>query len=77
MNIRFDDEFFEQLKNVMSASDYRPLRFKELCYLYDVNTEEEKETFLEWLSQLCDEVKRVKTKNNRYMLPPKGMLTGI
>ncbi len=77
MDIRFDDEFFEQLKNVMSASDYRPLRFKELCYLYDVSTEEEKETFLEWLSQLCDDVKLVKTKNNRYMLPPKGMLTGI
>ena len=70
-------EMFEKLREQMSQPDYRPLKFKELCYLYEITTEEEKEAFLEYINRLCDDVKLVKTKNNRYMLPPKGMLVGI
>ncbi|MBO4591804.1 MAG: ribonuclease R [Eubacterium sp.] len=66
--------FFTEL---MGKNDYRPLKFKELCYLLDVSGEEEKQKFLEMLNTLCDEVKIIKTKNNRYMLPPKGVLVGI
>ena len=77
MNIILDEDFYEQLKKIMSASDYRPLKFKELCYLYDVNTEDDKQQFLEYLTDLTNDVKLIKTKNNRYMLPPKGMLVGI
>ena len=78
-----DTKYFdiEELMNffteLMGKNDYRPLKFKELCYLLDVSDEEEKQKFLEMLNTLCDEVKIIKTKNNRYMLPPKGVLVGI
>ena len=78
-----DTKYFdiEELMNffteLMGKNDYRPLKFKELCYLLDVSGEEEKQKFLEMLNTLCDEVKIIKTKNNRYMLPPKGVLVGI
>ena len=71
------EELFEKMYTVMSANDYRPMRFKELCYLFDITDGETKDEFLQYLCNLCDDVKLVKTKNDRYMLPPKGMLVGI
>ena len=68
-------EIYESFKERMSASDYRPLKFKELCSLYDM--EDVKDDFLDYINRLCDDVKLIKTKNNRYMLPPKDMLVGI
>ena len=68
-------EIYESFKKRMSASDYRPLKFKELCSLYDM--EDVKDDFLDYINRLCDDVKLIKTKNNRYMLPPKDMLVGI
>ncbi|MBP3232884.1 MAG: ribonuclease R [Eubacterium sp.] len=76
----YSEEFqkiYENMVDIMSANDYRPMKFKELCYLYDINTAEEKDDFLTFINKLCDEVKLIKTKNNRYMLPPKNVLTGI
>jgi len=70
-------EIYESFREFMSKNDYRPLKFKELCYMYEVNDEEKKEAFLVFLNKLCDDVKLIKTKNNRYMLPPKDMMTGI
>ena len=71
-----ENEIYESFKELISKNDYRPLKFKELCYMYEVDTEEKKATFLEYLNKLCDDVLLIKTKNNRYMLPPKDMLTG-
>ena len=70
------NEIFDNMVDIMSKSDYRPLKFKELCYLYDITSTEDKEDFLLYMNSLCDEVKLIKTKNNRYMLPPKNVLTG-
>ena len=68
---------YEDMKQKMSEPDYRPLKFKELCYLYDISDEKAKVRFLDYLNILCDDVQLIKTKNNRYMLPPKNMLVGI
>ena len=72
-----ENEIYESFKEFMSKNDYRPLKFKEICYMFEVDDEEKKEAFLTFLNKLCDDVKLIKTKNNRYMLPPKDMLTGI
>ena len=77
---KYSEEFqkiYENMVDIMSANDYRPMKFKELCYLYDITTAEAKDEFLNFINNLCDEVKLIKTKNNRYMLPPKNVLTGI
>ena len=68
-----ENEIYESFKELMSKNDYRPLKFKELCYMYEVDTEEKKAAFLEYLNKLCDDVLLIKTKNNRYMLPPKDV----
>ena len=70
-------EMYEKLKTQMSENNYRPLKYKELCYLYDISSEEDKTDFLNLLNKLCDEVKLIKTKNDRYMLPPRGVMVGI
>ncbi len=70
-------EMYEKLKIQMSENNYRPLKYKELCYFYDISSDEEKESFLNLLNKLCDEVKLIKTKNDRYMLPPRGVMVGI
>ncbi len=70
-------EIYDKLNELMSRADYRPMRFKELCVLYEITESDKKEEFLNLLSHFCDDVKLVKTKNDRYMLPPKGMLVGI
>ena len=70
------NEIYENMVDIMSKSDYRPLKYKELCSLYDITDAEDKDAFLGYLSDLCNEVKLIKTKNERYMLPPKNVLTG-
>ena len=70
-------DMYESFKKIMSESDYRPLKFKELCNLYEITKEDKKDEFLGFLNRLTDEVKLIKTKNNRYMLPPANMLVGI
>ena len=79
MDNKYNDieELMQFFTELMGKNDYRPLKFKELCFLLDVTGEEEKQSFLEQLNTLCDEVRLIKTKNNRYMLPPKGVLVGI
>lgn len=69
-------ELFEDFKERMSSPNYRPLRFKEMCEVYEVE-DDKKDGFLDFLNRLCDDVKLIKTKNERYMLPPKDMLVGI
>ncbi len=71
------EELIERIIEMMSKPDYRPVKFKELCSIFDVASEEEKSEFFEIINSLCDEVKIVKTKNEKYMLPPKGVLAGI
>ncbi len=70
-------EIYERLKELMSKNDYRPLRFKDLCALYEITDSGEKEKFLQLLIHLCNDVKLIKTKNDKYMLPSKDMLVGI
>ena len=43
------EELMQFFLELMSKNDYRPLKFKELCYLLDVTGEEEKQSFLEEL----------------------------
>ena len=72
-----ENEIYESFKKIMSEKDYRPLKFKELCNLYEVSGEDKKDEFLNLLNRLTDDVKLINTKNNRYMLPPANMLVGI
>ena len=70
-------EIYESFRQIMSTNDYRPLKFKELCSMYEVTGEDGKDEFLGFLNRLTDDVKLIKTKNNKYMLPPSNMLVGI
>lgn len=88
-NIEYTDkenEIYDYLHDIMSSNTYRPLNFKDLCKLFVKENFEysdgtdlsmEKEELLDLLNRLCNDVKLVKTKNNRYMLPPKNALVGI
>ncbi|MCR5214853.1 MAG: ribonuclease R [Eubacterium sp.] len=70
-------EIYDNLKELMSKENYRPLRFKDLCVLYEINESDQKDSFLKLLNHFCDDVKIIKTKNDKYMLPPKDLLIGI
>ncbi len=70
-----DDERVRRILNLLSSKEYRPAKFKELCEILNV-ADEDKDIFLEILNRLCDEVKIIKTKNNRYMLTPDHVMTG-
>ncbi|MCR5543822.1 MAG: ribonuclease R [Eubacterium sp.] len=71
------ENLYENLYKMMSESDYAPLKFKGLCNVLGISNTDEKEELLTQLNKLCDEVKIIKTKNDKYMLPPKGVLVGI
>ena len=71
------EELYEYLYKVMSESDYRPVKFKGVCNMLEISSTDEKEELLEQLNQLCNEVKIIKTKNDKYMLPPKDVMVGI
>lgn len=43
-----ENEIYESFKELMSKNDYRPLKFKELCYMYEVDTEEKKAASLDY-----------------------------
>lgn len=55
--------------------NYKPLKFKELCYILQV-TEENKQLLLDVLNELQDEYKITKTKAGKYMLMPDDILLG-
>ncbi len=71
----FRDEMHEKILDAMAMKDYRPMRFKDLKSLFDIRSDEE-DMFLRLLNDMEDEVSIVKTKNNRYMLPPENVLVG-
>ncbi len=59
----------------MSVPNYKPARFKELCYIFNVS-EEDRDELLVCLNELEDEARIVKTKNNRYMPMPENVMVG-
>lgn len=71
----FREEMHEKILDHMAEKDYRPARFKELKNYFDIDDEDE-DKFLGLLNEMEDEVSIVKTKNNRYMLPPDNVLVG-
>lgn len=71
----FREEMHEKILDHMAEKDYRPARFKELKNFFDIDDEDE-DKFLGLLNEMEDEVSIVKTKNNRYMLPPDNVLVG-
>ncbi|MCR5105251.1 MAG: ribonuclease R [Eubacterium sp.] len=73
----FIDNILEELFRMMKKSDYHPVDFSEICDLFEVKSDEDKQRLLDELNRLCDDVVIVKTKKNRYILPPKGVMTGI
>lgn len=71
------EEQTEQLVlNLLSGKDYQPMRFRDLCRKLDIQEEEEKERLLGILENLEQEVRIIRTKNNRYMLVPENVKTG-
>ncbi|SEF48774.1 RNAse R [Eubacterium ruminantium] len=71
------EERKEALLLLMNSKDYKPMRFKEIVYLYGLQTEEEKQQLLDILTMLEEEYKIIKTRNNRYMPTPKDTHVGI
>jgi len=68
-------EWNESLKTLMQRKDYKPMKLKELCYLLEI-TGDERDEFLQYLTDSVNSGKLVRTKHDRYMLPPKNVLTG-
>ena len=65
------------LLDLFGEKDYRPMRYKELCYFLQLTSEEDKQLLLDSLDELQDEYKIIKTRNNRFMLTPKDTHVGI
>ncbi|MBO5609861.1 MAG: ribonuclease R [Eubacterium sp.] len=72
-----EEEMYESFRKLMSEPDYRPLKFKDLCSYYEVEDGEKKDELLDLLNRLCNDVKLIRTKNFRYMLPPSNVMVGI
>ena len=64
------------LLDLFGEKDYRPMRYKELCYFLQLTSEEDKQ-LLDSLDDLTEEYKIIKTRNNRFMLTPKDTHVGI
>ena len=73
--LQFREVMHEKILDLMADKNYRPARFRELKGFFDIKSEEE-EMFLKLLDDMEDEVSIIKTKNNRYMLPPDNVLVG-
>ena len=69
------DEWKERLQVFLHAKDYKPLKLKELCFLMEIKGDD-RDDFLELLNTMEREGAIVRTKQNRYMPLPKGILTG-
>ncbi len=65
----------DQLKMLMSRKDYKPMKLKELCFLLEV-TGADRDEFLDLLNTLCSDGTLVRTRHDRYLLPPGDVLTG-
>ncbi len=63
------------MKRLLQQKTLKPMRLKELLFLMEVKGDDRDE-YLQFLNDLCDEGVLVRTKNGRYMPPEKGVLTG-
>lgn len=74
-----DTSLHEEKKNLildfMSDKEYRPMKFKELCYILQVK-EEDKSIFTEVIDELLNEYKIVRTNKGRYMLQSPDVMVG-
>ena len=73
--LAFREDLHERLLDRMAEKDYKPSRYKELKNFFEIDDEDD-DKFLKLLTDMEDEVSIVKTKNNRYMLPPDNVLVG-
>ena len=67
--LAFREEMHEKILDRMAEKDFKPARYKELKNYFEIDDEDD-DKFLALLNEMEDEVSIVKTKNNRYMLPP-------
>ncbi len=74
-----DEKELEEKKQMIldffQDKSFKPMKFKELCYVLDVKPED-RERLMEVLNALLNEYKITKTKNGKYMKMPENMLTG-
>ena len=68
-------EWEQSLQTLMQRKDYKPMKLKELCYLLEI-TGDERDEFLQYLTDSVNSGRLVRTKHDRYLLPPKDVLTG-
>ena len=73
--MNFREEMHDKILDLMADRDYKPSRYKEFRHFFDIKPEEE-DMFINLLNDMEDEVSIIKTKNNRYMLPPDNVLVG-
>ncbi len=73
--LAFREEMHEKILDRMAEKDFKPARYKELKNYFEIDDEDD-DKFLALLNEMEDEVSIVKTKNNRYMLPPDNVLVG-
>ena len=71
------DEMKKIILDLFGEKEYRPMRYKELCYFLQITNEDDKQLLLDILNELMDEYKIIKTKNNRFMLTPSGTHVGV
>ena len=70
------DKISEELLHLMSDKDYKPAKLKDLILRFEI-PDEDKGKFINLIDELQKEGKIVKTNKDRYMLPQKGLLTGL
>ena len=73
--LSFREVMHDKILDLMADREYKPSRYKEFRHFFDIKPEEE-DWFVNLLNDMEDEVSIVKTKNNRYMLPPDNVLVG-
>ena len=75
MTEELKNERKENIYTLINDDDYRPLKFKELCYLLQIGGRD-KDDLLEILNELVDEGRIEKTSKGKYQKLGKGVLVG-
>ena len=65
----------EKMLTLMNRKDFKPMKLKELCFLLDISGGE-RDIFLDLLNERVADGTLIRTKHDRYQLPPRDVLTG-
>lgn len=66
----------ENILNMINDKDYIPLKFKEMCYLLQVDSPD-RDTLLQILDELIDEGKIMRSSKGKYMKQDENVLSGV